>query len=204
MPKEHSFVSTSSFPPPSHPPFAANSLPYSQMPLLVNKLIFSLIPARAPFFIRPLLWMVFGQLDKQMLMPQIGKNKVMVGFFYFLALHEHTFWFVWTAFVFTMRLLWLYLGASLYWQVVLTILPITRLRPTSKIPLLQVGLQVEIIRLPLITWWASRWRHSPVKEEMMLARRLWSGFRKFMRGAFGFGIRFGFLRSKGMTYLILL
>jgi len=48
------------------------------MPLLVNKLIFSLVPARAPFFIRPLLWMVFGQLDKQMLMPQIGKNRDMI------------------------------------------------------------------------------------------------------------------------------
>ncbi|KIM85812.1 hypothetical protein PILCRDRAFT_817024 [Piloderma croceum F 1598] len=48
------------------------------MPLLVNKLIFSLIPARAPFFIRPLLWMVFGQLDKQILLPQIGKNRDMI------------------------------------------------------------------------------------------------------------------------------
>jgi hypothetical protein len=64
---------------PNHPPLAVDSLPYTQMPLLVNKLIFSLIPARAPFFIRPLLWVVFGQLDKQMLMPQIGKNRDMVG-----------------------------------------------------------------------------------------------------------------------------
>jgi hypothetical protein len=63
----------------NHPPLAANLFPHTQMPLLVNKLIFSLVPARAPFFIRPLLWMVFGQLDKQMLMPQIGKNRDMVG-----------------------------------------------------------------------------------------------------------------------------
>ena len=51
------------------------------MPLLVNKLIFSIVPSRAPFFIRPLLWMVFGQLDKQMLMPEIRKNRDLVGLF---------------------------------------------------------------------------------------------------------------------------
>ncbi|KAF7973828.1 hypothetical protein HWV62_14102, partial [Athelia sp. TMB] len=31
------------------------------MPVLVNKLIFQIIPTQAPFFIRPLLWIVFGQ-----------------------------------------------------------------------------------------------------------------------------------------------
>ena len=44
------------------------------MPILVNKLIFQIIPAQAPFFIRPLLWIVFGQVDKQLTVPELKKN----------------------------------------------------------------------------------------------------------------------------------
>jgi len=48
------------------------------MPLLVNKLIFSLVPTRAPFFIRPLLWIIFGQLDKLLIIPELKKNQDLI------------------------------------------------------------------------------------------------------------------------------
>jgi glutathione S-transferase len=35
------------------------------MPLLVNRFIYSLVPAKAPFFLRPLLKRVFATLDAQ-------------------------------------------------------------------------------------------------------------------------------------------
>ncbi|KAF7973908.1 hypothetical protein HWV62_13950 [Athelia sp. TMB] len=44
------------------------------MPVLVNKLVFQIIPTQAPFFIRPLLWIVFGQVDKQLTAPELKKN----------------------------------------------------------------------------------------------------------------------------------
>ena len=52
----------------------------TQMPLLVNKLIFSIAPTRAPFFIRPLFWMIFGQLDRHLIVPELKKNLEMVSF----------------------------------------------------------------------------------------------------------------------------
>ncbi|KAG9098005.1 hypothetical protein FS749_004929 [Ceratobasidium sp. UAMH 11750] len=48
------------------------------MPLLVNQLIFTLIPERAPFFIRPILSMVFSMLMSQMIHPRIKVNMKMV------------------------------------------------------------------------------------------------------------------------------
>ncbi|KAG9125717.1 hypothetical protein FRC07_006484 [Ceratobasidium sp. 392] len=48
------------------------------MPLLVNRLIFTIVPERAPFFIRPILNMVFGMLDSQMISPRIKANIKMV------------------------------------------------------------------------------------------------------------------------------
>lgn len=50
----------------------------AQMPILVNKLVFSLIPSHAPFFIRPLLWVVFSQVDKQFIAPELKKNNALI------------------------------------------------------------------------------------------------------------------------------
>lgn len=45
------------------------------MPLMVNKLIFSLVPGQAPFLIRPLVSSIFSALTKNLLDPQL-KNHV--------------------------------------------------------------------------------------------------------------------------------
>lgn len=37
------------------------------MPLLVNRLIFSMIPAQAPFFLRPLLRPIFSTVDAKLI-----------------------------------------------------------------------------------------------------------------------------------------
>ncbi|KAI0791687.1 thioredoxin-like protein [Abortiporus biennis] len=42
------------------------------MPLLVNKLIFSIAPSKAPFFIRPLLRVVFGALQTKLIDPRLA------------------------------------------------------------------------------------------------------------------------------------
>ena len=41
------------------------------MPLLVNKLIFSLVPDRAPFILRPVLRAVFKKLDSATIEPRL-------------------------------------------------------------------------------------------------------------------------------------
>ncbi|QRV82183.1 glutathione S-transferase [Ceratobasidium sp. AG-Ba] len=48
------------------------------MPLLVNQLIFTLAPQRAPFYIRPVLNMVFGMLMSQMIYPRIKLHMEMI------------------------------------------------------------------------------------------------------------------------------
>jgi len=48
------------------------------MPLLVNKLIFSLVPGHAPFFIRPLVRLIFSQLDETLVVPQLKTNLAMI------------------------------------------------------------------------------------------------------------------------------
>ncbi|KAG8734721.1 hypothetical protein FRC10_011497 [Ceratobasidium sp. 414] len=48
------------------------------MPLLVNQLIFTVVPERAPFFIRPILNMVFGMLMSRMVYPRIKENMKMI------------------------------------------------------------------------------------------------------------------------------
>lgn len=45
------------------------------MPLIVNKLIFSLVPGQAPFLIRPLVSSIFSALTKNFLDPEL-KNHV--------------------------------------------------------------------------------------------------------------------------------
>jgi len=50
----------------------------SLMPILVLKYIFELIPKNTPFFIRPILNMVFGQLDKLLVQPEIKKHLEMI------------------------------------------------------------------------------------------------------------------------------
>lgn len=44
------------------------------MPLLVNKLIFSIIPKRVPFFLRPLANLICGGFTKSFLDPRIKEN----------------------------------------------------------------------------------------------------------------------------------
>lgn len=44
------------------------------MPLMVNKLIFTLVPSHAPFLIRPLVSSIFGALTKQTLDPELNKH----------------------------------------------------------------------------------------------------------------------------------
>ncbi|KZS97064.1 thioredoxin-like protein [Sistotremastrum niveocremeum HHB9708] len=46
----------------------------SLMPILVNQLIFTIVPERAPFFLRPLLWLVFGQLRAKLTEPRLREN----------------------------------------------------------------------------------------------------------------------------------
>jgi hypothetical protein len=44
------------------------------MPILVNKLIFGVIPSRSPFLIRPLVSGIFGQLNKMLITPSMKTN----------------------------------------------------------------------------------------------------------------------------------
>ncbi|KLO16128.1 thioredoxin-like protein [Schizopora paradoxa] len=41
------------------------------MPILVNKLVFTLVPKRAPFFLRPLVKMIFGMLLNTLVEPRL-------------------------------------------------------------------------------------------------------------------------------------
>ncbi|EIW77157.1 thioredoxin-like protein [Coniophora puteana RWD-64-598 SS2] len=50
----------------------------SLMPLLVNKLIFQIVPTRAPFLLRPLLRMVFATLTSQLVEPELKKHQTMI------------------------------------------------------------------------------------------------------------------------------
>lgn len=43
----------------------------SLMPILVNELIFTMIPQQSPFFIRPLMNVVFGQVKSKMTQPRM-------------------------------------------------------------------------------------------------------------------------------------
>ena len=49
------------------------------MPLLVNKLIFGIVPTRAPFLLRPILRSVFDGLDKAMISPRLKAHADYVG-----------------------------------------------------------------------------------------------------------------------------
>ena len=48
------------------------------MPMLVNKLIFKIIPERSPFFLRPLLKGVFAMVSSKMLDPRLKIHSQMV------------------------------------------------------------------------------------------------------------------------------
>ena len=48
------------------------------MPMLVNKLIFKIIPERSPFLLRPLLKGVFGMIASKMLDPRLKTHAQMV------------------------------------------------------------------------------------------------------------------------------
>ncbi|KAF8156710.1 thioredoxin-like protein [Crassisporium funariophilum] len=50
----------------------------SLMPILVQKTIFDLVPANAPFFIRPIVRGVFAQLDERLVRPEIAKHMKMI------------------------------------------------------------------------------------------------------------------------------
>ena len=51
----------------------------SLMPLLVNKLIFRIIPERTPFFLRPLVKGVFGMLTNKLIDPRLKLHADMVS-----------------------------------------------------------------------------------------------------------------------------
>ena len=51
----------------------------SLMPLLVNKLVFSLAPERAPFILRPILRPVFKRLDDAVVEPRLKKHAAFVS-----------------------------------------------------------------------------------------------------------------------------
>lgn len=48
------------------------------MPVLTNQFIFTIIPQRAPFFIRPLLKGVFSTLSSKLVEPRLKANADMV------------------------------------------------------------------------------------------------------------------------------
>ncbi|KAI0746942.1 thioredoxin-like protein [Daedaleopsis nitida] len=50
----------------------------SLMPMLVNKLIFKIIPERSPFFLRPLLKGVFAMVSSRMLDPRLKTHAKMI------------------------------------------------------------------------------------------------------------------------------
>jgi hypothetical protein len=50
----------------------------SLMPILIQRMIFDLVPQRSPFLIRPIVRKVFDQLIKLLVEPEIKKNLTMV------------------------------------------------------------------------------------------------------------------------------
>jgi len=50
----------------------------SLMPLLVNKLIFTMIPERAPFLLRPLLRSIFSNVQNVMVNPRLKKHAALI------------------------------------------------------------------------------------------------------------------------------
>lgn len=49
------------------------------MPIIVQGYIFDLVPKKSPFYIRPILNAIFGQMTKRMVQPQIKKHLSMVS-----------------------------------------------------------------------------------------------------------------------------
>lgn len=49
------------------------------MPLLVQKIIFDMVPKQSPFYIRPLARIIFGQLEKQIIQPEYKKHYELVS-----------------------------------------------------------------------------------------------------------------------------
>jgi len=56
----------------------------SIMPVLVNKLIFTKVPEQSPWFIRPVMSLIFGQVGAVLIDPQIKRNAEMVSLFRYL------------------------------------------------------------------------------------------------------------------------
>ncbi|KDR68456.1 hypothetical protein GALMADRAFT_257189 [Galerina marginata CBS 339.88] len=50
----------------------------SFMPVLIQKYIFDAVPKKSPFFIRPIANMIFGQLDKLLVIPEMTKHLAMI------------------------------------------------------------------------------------------------------------------------------
>lgn len=59
----------------------------SLMPLLATKLIFQEIPKRSPFFIRPLLWIVFSQAEKIVVTSNLKRHLAAVHTIFTRALY---------------------------------------------------------------------------------------------------------------------
>lgn len=49
------------------------------MPMMVNKLIFTIVPTQAPFLIRPLVSAIFGSLTSKLVDPEITKTFDFIG-----------------------------------------------------------------------------------------------------------------------------
>ncbi|KAF5380059.1 hypothetical protein D9615_006137 [Tricholomella constricta] len=50
----------------------------SLMPLLVQKIIFNIVPQKTPFLIRPLANLIFNNLNKQLLLPEFEKHFALI------------------------------------------------------------------------------------------------------------------------------
>lgn len=58
------------------------------MPLLVNRLVFSLVPAQAPFFLRPLLRPIFSVIDAKLIAGPLNASLTYVCHRYLHTSHD--------------------------------------------------------------------------------------------------------------------
>lgn len=56
------------------------------MPMLVNKLVYNIVPQRSPFILRPLVKIVFSTLQTKMLDPRLEKHAAFVSKIYCFVL----------------------------------------------------------------------------------------------------------------------
>ncbi|KAF9456872.1 thioredoxin-like protein [Collybia nuda] len=61
----------------------------SLMPLLIQKIIFGIVPKKAPFLVRPLVSIIFGQLEKMIIQPEYKRHYELID----AHLNKVTSWF---------------------------------------------------------------------------------------------------------------